>query len=261
MKRGVVLFFSVVLSQCAGAAIITASGSKTARTSGLARVVTTTKGQRQILITIDPGVATAFRLDVVYPLGLVTPAGFDGIIPFATDEGVALVPPYTGGVGGGAMIVPGFAGVKVGLISDVEGKYLFGAAPPVPNRADGNSDLFTVSFIDLAPEQDKVFTVLGLDAKGINPDFARFISDNYLDIFDPETGEIVHYEGEQIEAATIIVPGISGGGPGTVPLPAGVWAGLICCGAAGAAALKIRRREARTTNQLTIDRQRLTTSS
>src|SRR5437667_7421154 len=206
MKRGVILLFLVVLSHCAGAAIITASGSKTAKTSGMARVITTTKGQRQILITIDPRVATAFRLDVVYPMDLVTPAGFDGISPFATDEGVTLVPPYTGGVGGGAMILPGFAGLKAGLISNVEGRYVFGAAPPVPNRADGNSDLFTLSFIDLAPEQDKVFTVLGLETKGINPDFARFISDNFIDIFDPQTGEIVRYEGEQIEAATIIVP-------------------------------------------------------
>ena len=73
-------------------------------------------------------------------MGLVTPAGFDGIIPFATDEGVTLVPPYTGGVGGGATIVPGFAGVKAGLISNVEGKYLFGAAPPVPNRAPESAE-------------------------------------------------------------------------------------------------------------------------
>src|SRR5437899_676305 len=151
MNRVVVVALFLALSQSARAAIITASGSKTAKTSGMARVVTTTKGQRQILITIDPGVATAFQLDVVYPLDLVTPGGFDGIIPFATDEGVTLVPPYTGGVGGGATILPGFAGLKVGLINDVEGRYPLGAAPPVPNRPDGNSDLFTLSFIDLAP--------------------------------------------------------------------------------------------------------------
>jgi hypothetical protein len=241
MRIAVVVGFLVALSQCAGAAIITASGSKTAKTSGMARVVTTTKGQRQILITIDPGVATAFRLDVAYPMDLVTLAGFDGINPFATDEGVTLVPPYTGGVGGGATILPKFAGLKVGLINDVEGRYPLVAAPPVPNRADGNSDLFTLSFIDLAPEQDKVFTVLGLDAKGIDPDFARLISDNYLDVYDSETGQIVHYDGEQIEAATIIVPGIAGGGPGAVPSPAGVWVGLMCCGAAVPAAWYLRR--------------------
>jgi hypothetical protein len=230
MSRVIVVALFLALSRCAQAAIITASGSRTAKTSGMARVVTNTKGQRQILITIDPGVATAFQLDVVYPDDLVAPAGFDGINPFATDEGVTLVPPYTGGVGGGASILPGFTGLKGvgGLISNVEGRYVFGAAPPVPNRADGNSDLFTLSFIDLAPERDKVFTVLGLTTKGIDPDFARYISDNFLDVFDPETGQIVHYEGEQTEAATIIVPGISGGGPGTVPLPAGVWVGLIC---------------------------------
>ena len=72
----------------------------------MARVITTTKGQRQILITIDPRAATAFRLDVVYPSEFVTLAGFDGIRPFATDEGVTLVPPYVGGVGGGASILP-----------------------------------------------------------------------------------------------------------------------------------------------------------
>ena len=252
MYRAVlVVGFLIAVSQCAQGAIINASGSKTAKTSGQARVITNTRGQRQILITIDPAVATAFRLDVVYPSEFVTLAGFDGISPFATDEGVTLVPPYVGGVGGGATILPSIAGPKVGLINDVEGRYPLGAAPPVPNRADGNSDLFTLSFIDLAPEQDKVFTVLGLDTKGIDPDFARFISDNFLDIFDSDTGQIVHYEGEQIEAATIIVPGISGGGaPGSVPLPAGVWVGL----SGGALAALAARR-------LTIDRQRLTTSA
>src|SRR5690348_2605611 len=120
MYRVVIVGFLIALSQCAQGAIITASGSKTAKTSGQARVITNTRGQRQILITIDPAVATAFRLDVVYPSEFATLTGFDGISPFATDEGVTLVPPYVGGVGGGASILPTFAGTKLGLINDIE---------------------------------------------------------------------------------------------------------------------------------------------
>src|SRR5580765_7058195 len=158
-----------------------------AKTSGTVKITTTTKGQRQIALTIDPGGAvTAFRLDVVYQPKFVTPEAFDGFVPFLTDEAVQFVPPYGGAVGGGATILP----TTPGLISNVEGAYVFPApvgplaAPaPVPNRPDGGSDLFTLFFIDNAPTVDKVFTILGVDDKGIDPDFAPYIADNFLDIY------------------------------------------------------------------------------
>src|SRR3954467_9561873 len=75
-----------------------------AKTSGTAVVITNTKGQRQIAITIDPGVVTAFRLDVAYQSDFVTPMLFDGIHSALPQDAIEFIPPYGGAVGGGATI-------------------------------------------------------------------------------------------------------------------------------------------------------------
>jgi hypothetical protein len=214
-----------------------------AKTSGRVTITTNTKGQRQIAITIDPDAVLAFQLDVVYEPGLVTPAAFDGFTPGLTEEAVQFVPPYGGAIGGGASILPGVPG----LISNVSGQYIFppgfAGTIPQPNNPDGSNDLFTLFFIDNDPTADKTFTILGVDTKGIDPDYARFISDNYLDVFvpdpnDPAGGQTVRYTGDQIEAATIFIPGITKGGGSSVPLPLSVMSGAI---GAALVALKVRK--------------------
>src|SRR6185436_18421468 len=89
--------FCCALSERAGAAIITGVGGKrTAKTGGTAVIKTTTTGQRQIAITIDPGVTTAFRLDFLFPNELVTLVAVSDIGPELLDEAIDYVPPYVG---------------------------------------------------------------------------------------------------------------------------------------------------------------------
>ncbi|HUQ68328.1 MAG TPA: hypothetical protein VM165_02325, partial [Planctomycetaceae bacterium] len=59
----------VVVAGCASAdaAIINAANPRRAKTGATVRITTTTSGQRMILLKIDPGVTTAFQLDVLYP--------------------------------------------------------------------------------------------------------------------------------------------------------------------------------------------------
>lgn len=237
----VLLFTLLSASATVNAALIANAGR--AKTSGKV-VVTTTKGQRLIAITIDPGVVIAFQLDVTFPNLLVTPIASGGGNGFLAAEAIDFVPPYGGAIGGGASILPP-PGDGQGIINDVKGQYIFppGFAPPVPNNDDGSSDLFTLYFIDNDPTADKVFTILGTDSKGIDPNFAKYISDNYLDVFvndpnDPLSGQIVRYEGDQIEAATIFVPGIPK--DSSVPLPLSVRSGII--GASVIAIKQLKRR-------------------
>jgi hypothetical protein len=243
MYSRLVLFVALVLiafSASVNAAIIANLTGKKVTTSGTATVTTNSKGQRQIAITIDPGVVTDFQLDVLYPSDVVTPLGYDGITPRLTDQAVQFAAPYGGSVGGGASILPPPGGLKTGLINDIQGHYQFppGLAGNVPlaNRPDGNSDLFTLIFIDNDPTVDKTFTVLGVDSKGVDPDFAPFIADNFLDVYiddrtDPLDGQIIRITGDDIGAAQIFVPGISK--DANVPLPLGVATGLFGGGHGG----------------------------
>jgi hypothetical protein len=215
-----------------------------AKTSGRV-VVTTTKGQRLIAITIDPGVVTAFQLDVTFPNLFVAPVAASGIGGLLPGQAIDFIAPYGGAIGGGASILPMPGAGTDGLINNISGQASFPPGfAPAANRPDGGSDLFTLYFIDNAPTVDKVFTILGVDSKGIDPDLARYISDNYLDVYiddpnDPLNGQIVRYTGEQIEAATIIVPGIPK--DSSVPLPLSVWSGLIGSGVIAVVSRKTRR--------------------
>jgi hypothetical protein len=234
----------------ASAALIQVAGRK-ARLSASVKIATNTKGQRQILITIDPGVTTAFNVDVAYPEKLVTPdfqpgVGSGGTLGALTP--VTYLPPYgpTGGMG--APLI--HAGVlnAISLVSNIQGRYptLVGGARPMPNRADGHSDLFTLTFNDNAPDQPRVFTVLGVGVGGsIDPALAPYVADNFIDAFiddpaDPLDGQTLHFTGDQIEMLSIVVPADARGAdlPG-VPLPAGLFGGAAAGGLA--LARRVRR--------------------
>jgi hypothetical protein len=229
----------------ASAALIQVAGRK-ARLSASVKIATNTKGQRQILITIDPGVTTAFNVDVAYPENLVTPDFEPGVGAggtFGALTPVTYLPPYgpTGGMG--APLI--HAGVlnAISLVSNIQGQYpaLSGGARPIANRSDGRSDLFTLTFNDNAPDRPRVFTVLGTGTDGsVDPALTPYVADNYLDAFvddptDPLDGQTLHFAGDQIEMLSIVVPADgrdASQAPGvpSVPLPAGVVGGLLAGG-------------------------------
>jgi hypothetical protein len=240
-RLSVALLAILLAAPFSHAALIANAGK--AKLKGKVSVTTTTKGQRQIAITIDPFAVIAFQLDVLFQSGFVTPMAFDGITPLLTEDAVQFIPPYGGAVGGGASILPGVPG----LISNVKGQYIFppgfAGANPEPNNPDGSNDLFTLYFIDNAPTVDKTFTILGVDDKGIDPDYAKYIADNYIDVFvpdanDPAGGQTVRYTGDQIEPAIVFIPGITKDGSSSVPLPLSAMSGLV---GAGLVALQFRK--------------------
>jgi hypothetical protein len=251
IRAALALCVLAILAESSPAAIINnANGRRTVKTTGKVTIKTTTSGQRQIAITIDPDITTGFRLDILYPEELAEPVNFGGFNTFLSGGAIQFIAPFvpTTSIGADAptILPPAAHGGGGGLISNIEGMSslpapAFGpvaAAPP----EDGGTDLFTLFFIDKDPTADKVFTVLGLDEKGIDPSLARFIEDNYIDILvddpsDPLNGQIVRIDGNGIDRTDIFVPGIHiGGDPNPVPLPPAAWAGL-----AGAAGILLNR--------------------
>jgi hypothetical protein len=245
------------MAESSRAAIIAnANGRRTVKTTGKVTIKTTTGGQRQIAITIDPDITTGFRLDILYPEDLAEPINFSGFNTFLSSGAIQFIAPFvpttTIGTDAPTILPPGVTGGG-GLISNIEGMSSLpgpgfgpiGAAPPT----DGGTDLFTLFFIDKDPTADKVFTVLGLDEKGIDPSLARFIADNYIDILvddpsDPLNGQVVRIGGNGIDRTDILVPGIKiDTDPNAVPLPPAAWAGLV----GGGMALRVAyaRRKAR----------------
>jgi hypothetical protein len=94
-RASVALITMLVIGQSVDAAIINAaSGKRRAKTRGTVTITTTTSGQRQIAIKIDPDVTTAFRLDVLYPDESVTPVGFAGFNTTLQNEAIVYVEPY-----------------------------------------------------------------------------------------------------------------------------------------------------------------------
>jgi hypothetical protein len=255
-----VLLALALLADCASAAIITnASGRRTVKPSATVTIRTTTSGQRQIAIRIDPEIPLAFRLDVAYPEEWVQPVNFGGINTSLNGSAIEFIEPYLP-VGGFGLAMVTTTDEGGGLISNIEGRYApdrvrseltpDGAAPlddtPVGNRPDGGADLFTLYFVDNAPDEDKTFTVLGVEPRGVDPTYERYIADNFLDLkiddpTDPRNGELVRISGFDIERLDIFVPGARREGdpsdPRPVPLPAAVWAGLL----GGALAFRKRR--------------------
>jgi len=229
----------------ADAAIISsATGRRAIRTGGTYQIRTTTRGQRQIIITIDPSITTAFRVDVSYPSNLVAPDGFAGFGVGLPSTAIEYIPPYGNPkpLIPATLTAPGKGGD--GVISNIEGEIVgpvtgFQAPGTMPDLAGapianpaGGSNLFNLIFDDRAPEQDKVFKILGFDARGIDPANAGQVSDNFIDAViddptDPLNGQVFHFSGEDIEQGYIIVPGEKNGGVGQVPLPSAIWGGLV----------------------------------
>src|SRR5258707_1276138 len=106
----------------ASAAIITVAGRKV-KLAASVRIATNTKGQRQILITIDPGITTAFNIDVAYPAKLAQPDSDDGSGTLLPSAAIAYVAPY-GVLGGGATIARAGIGAPpgIGVVNNVQGQ-------------------------------------------------------------------------------------------------------------------------------------------
>lgn len=254
LLAGVALAFCV--DSASAALVTTITGKRTVRTGGTYQIRTTTRGQRQIIITVDPSVTTAFRLDVSYPSGIVTPDGFTSFGNTLAPSAIEYVPPYGNLSAPTSQLVNAtIDGTRGGLISNVEGALLpaldtvagFGPVTdsPAPNNSSGGSDLFRLIFNDNNPGVEKVFQILGFDSKGVSADNAPYVADNFLtaridDPQDPDFGQFVTFSGEQIQQSFIVVPAEdTSGNPGGVPLPPAVWGGLAL---GGIAVWRTRRR-------------------
>lgn len=225
MSRAVFAAFlaMTVIASDSEAALITSARGRVS-TKGRARITLNTRGQRQIAITIDPSVTTSFRLDFAYPADLVTPVDFGGFNVSLATTAIEYVAPYGPGPSGPLLI----AGVTPsnGIIADITGQVTPSVTPPAPNNSEGGSDLFTLYFIDNNPYVDKVFNILGFDGRGVPPEYARYVSDNYIEGYVDD--QFVRFEGDQIEGASIFVAALPD--PKQIPLPLSLWTGLTLAG-------------------------------
>jgi hypothetical protein len=184
-------------------------------------VVTTTGGQRRILMNVDPLDVASFRLEVSFEADKVEFLGITGLNGYVIDENYEVV---TEGPGG---LVSGIHGYYPGfndLVALQSGSAAASETPP-----EGEVDIFQVAFLDLAPELDKNFAV-----------FADPF--DYINAYNSETGEITPAVGpydsvldEGVDPAFSTVPGVS-----AVPLPPGLAMGLV--GGVGALGARLGRR-------------------
>lgn len=238
----VMMVFTVLAEPAMGAIIRLAGGKRRASPLGTYRIVRTA-GQRQILITIDPWETQDFQLDMFYPADLVAPAGFNGFNADLAGPAITYEGPYqAAGVRPPQVLQSGIGGV----ISNCAGQAAPGTPPAaLANNGAGGSNLFTLTFIDNAPRQAKVFTIMGAGAQGVDPTYLPFVADNFItarlnDPNDPLNGELFRFDADQIDLANIVVPGEDeNGNPIPIPLPGALAMG----GVLAAAALGCSRRK------------------
>jgi hypothetical protein len=190
-------------------------------------VATTTGGQRQILMNVDPFDVASFRLEVSFEADKVEFLGITGLNGYVIDPNYEVV---TEGPGG---LISGIHGYYPGFNDLVAAQSASGAAAASNNPPAGEVDIFQVAFLDLAPEQDKNFAV-----------FADPF--DYINAYNSDTGAITGAVGpynpvtdEGVDPAFSTVAGVS-----AVPLPGGLVMGLM--GGSGVLAARfVRRRKSR----------------
>jgi len=172
-------------------------------------VATTTGGQRQILMNVDPLDVASFRLEVSFEADKVEFLGITGLNGYVIDENYEVV---TEGPGG---LISGIHGYYPGF-NDLISLQSGNTAAATNTPPAGEVDIFQVAFLDLAPDQDKNFAV-----------FADPF--DYINAYNPDTGEITGAVGpynpatdEGVDPAFSTVAGVS-----AVPLPGGLGMGLM----------------------------------
>jgi hypothetical protein len=194
-------------------------------------VATTTSGQRSILMTVDPLNVAAFSLDVTFEAEKVEFAGLQGLNGYIIDFYQFSTDGNAGGILNIHGYYPGYNDHRIPVDNGLTGT----AAAPADAEAaalpaippSGEVNIFQLTFLDNAPDQDKVFQV--------------FASDNmdYITALNTDTGELTSAIGpydpmtdEGVDGATSIVA--------AVPLPPGLLMGGL--GALGVVAGLARRR-------------------
>jgi len=214
-----VLILGVLAVRSEGAIIRTSRHASTSNHT----VSTTTSGQKSILMTVDPLNVAAFSLDVTFEAQKVEFGGLKGMNGYVID----FFQFSTDGNAGGILNIHGYYPGFNDHREPVDGQVITGVEPPPA----GEVDIFQLSFLDNAPDQDKVFNV--------------FASDNadYITAFNTDTGELTSAIGPYnpttdrgVDGAISTVVGIP-----TTPLPGGLAAGLVCGAGVLLRANKVRR--------------------
>jgi hypothetical protein len=190
-------------------------------------VATTTAGQRSILMTVDPLNVAAFSLDVTFEAEKVEFAGLQGLNGYIIDFYQFSTDGNAGGILNIHGYYPGYNDHRIPVDSGLTAAAPLEAAAPPSLPPAGEVDIFQLTFLDLAPNQDKMFEV--------------FASDNmdYITALNTDTGELTSAIGpynpmtdQGVDGATSVVT--------AVPLPPGVLMGGL--GGLGVLAGLARRR-------------------
>jgi len=215
------LGFSFVAAVSSEAAII-----RTARHASTSNktVATSTSGQRSILMTVDPLNVAAFQLDVTFEAEKVEFAGLKGLNGYVIDFFQFSTDGNAGGILNIHGYYPGFndrGGTTTG------GGGLAAATLPPPA---GEVDIFQLTFLDMAPDQDKMFKVFAGD------------DNDYITAFNTDTGDLTSAVGpynpatdQGVDGAISTVPGLA-----TAPVPPALATGVLA--GVGVLLNEVRRR-------------------
>ena len=189
-------------------------------------VKTTTAGQASILMTVDPLNVAAFSLDVTFEAEKVEFAGLQGLNGYIIDFYQFSTDGNAGGILNIHGYYPGYNDHRMPVDTTV------GAAPAGADAAaalpelppSGEVNIFQLTFLDNAPDQDKVFNVFASDnmdyITALNTDTGVLTS--AIGPYNPQTDEGVD-GATSIVAAVPLPPGLLMGGLGGL----GVVAGLV----------------------------------
>lgn len=221
---------SCVFSFAAEAGLIVSAGK--ASTSNKT-VKTTTSGQSQILMNVDPFNVASFNLDVSYEADKVQFVGILGLNGYIVDDFNPFTEGPTGMIEDIHGFFPGFQDRFIETETGDDGP-VFGL-PTNPPPA-GEVDIFQLIFLDLRPDLDKTFGVFASN------------SDDYIRGIDPATGLFTSAVGPYNPLTDLgVLPAFStvlgvpgpGGDPNNVPLPGALLMGLL--GGSGVLANRFRR--------------------
>ena len=203
----------------ASAAIIrTARHASTSNTT----VSTTTAGQKSILMTVDPLNVAAFSLDVTFEAEKVQFTGIQGLNGYIIDFYQFSTDGNAGGILNIHGYYPGYNDHRMPVDTTVGAVGAEAAALPVLPPS-GEVNIFQLTFLDNAPDQDKLFRVFASDnmdyITALNTDTGALTS--AIGPYNPTTDQGVD-GADSVVAAVPLPPGLLMGGLGGL----GVLAGL-----------------------------------
>jgi hypothetical protein len=188
-------------------------------------IATTTSGQRSILMTVDPLNVAAFSLDVTFEAEKVEFAGLQGLNGYIIDFYQFSTDGNDGGILNIHGYYPGYNDHRIPADGGLTGT----AAAPLEAAAvselppAGEVNIFQLTFLDNAPDQDKTFQVFASDnmdyITALNPDTGELTS--AIGPYNPQTDEGV--DGAiSVVAAVPLPPGLLVGGLGGLGVVAGL---------------------------------------